>query len=59
MDAIAKVMQALKDAKIPLSQKEVEAATGLDPKEVDKAFKQLKKDELIISKVRCKWEPKL
>ncbi|HAV20250.1 MAG TPA: transcriptional regulator [Firmicutes bacterium] len=58
MENVNKVLQALKEAKQPLSQKEVEAITGLDTKEVDKAFKALKKDELIVSKVRCKWEPK-
>ena len=58
MENIDKVLQALNDAKQPLSQKEVETITGLDTKEVDKAFKALKKEEKIISKVRCKWEPK-
>lgn len=58
MDAINKVLEAMKKAIQPLSQKEIETLTGLDPKEVDKAMKQLKKDNKIISKVRCKWEPK-
>ena len=31
--------------------------SGLDRKEVDKAFAQLKKDGAIVSPVRCKWQP--
>ena len=31
--------------------------TGLDRKEVDKAFAQRKKDGAIVSPVRCKWQP--
>jgi len=52
------IVKAMKDAKRPLSQKEVEELTGLDAKVVDKAFKELKKEEKIVSLVRCKWEPK-
>jgi len=59
MDHKELILKALKDAKKPLSQKEVEMATGLDSKLVDKAFKELKKEEKIISPIRCKWEPKL
>ena len=33
------------------------ALSGLDRKEVDKAFAQLKKDGAIVSPVRCKWQP--
>ncbi len=29
----------------------------LDRKDIDKAFKELKKEEAIVSPVRCKWEP--
>ena len=36
---------------------EVEKLSGLDRKEIDKAFKELKKEEAIVSPVRCKWEP--
>ncbi|MBR5906389.1 MAG: hypothetical protein IKZ51_08080 [Bacteroidales bacterium] len=31
--------------------------TGIDRKEVDKAFAELKKEGAIVSPVRCKWEP--
>lgn len=51
------VLKAMRDAGKPLSAGEVEKATGLDRKEIDKAFKDLKKDNLIISPVRCKWQP--
>ncbi len=57
MDDTNKVLQVLEDAGIPLSQKEIEAKSGLDPKVVDKAMKALKKEEKIVSKIRCKWEP--
>ena len=57
MDDQNKVLQVLVDAGIPLSQKEIEAKSGLDTKVVDKAMKALKKEEKIVSKVRCKWEP--
>lgn len=52
------VLEAMRKAGKPLTAGEVEQLTGLDRKAVDKAFKDLKKDELIVSPVRCKWEPK-
>lgn len=57
MDDQAKVLQVLENAGVPLSQKEIEAQSGLDPKVVDKAMKALKKEAKIVSKIRCKWEP--
>lgn len=51
------ILNAMRDAGKPLSAGEVEKLTGLDRKEVDKAFKELKKENMIISPVRCKWEP--
>lgn len=51
------VLKAMRDAGKPLSAGEVEKLTGLDRKEIDKAFKELKKENLIISPVRCKWAP--
>lgn len=51
------VLKAMKDAGKPISAGEVEKMTGLDRKEIDKAFKELKKESLIVSPVRCKWEP--
>ena len=40
----------------PVSAGEVEKASGLDRKLVDKAFKELKDNGEIVSPVRCKWE---
>ena len=57
MDDQTKVLQVLENAGVPLSQKEIEAQSGLDPKIVDKAMKALKKEAKIVSKIRCKWEP--
>lgn len=51
------VLATMKQAGKPLSAGEVEKAAGLDRKDVDKAFKELKKDGQIVSPVRCKWEP--
>ena len=47
----------MKEAGKPLSAGEVEKLSGLDRKDIDKAFKELKKEEAIVSPVRCKWEP--
>ena len=52
------VLEAMKKAGKPVSAGEVEKALGIDRKEIDKAFKELKKEEAIVSPVRCKWEPK-
>ncbi len=52
-----KVIEAMKESGKPMSAGEVEKATGIDRKEIDKAFKELKADGTISSPVRCKWEP--
>ena len=41
----------------PLNAGKVAEMTGLDRKEVDKAFAELKKEGAIVSPVRCKWAP--
>jgi predicted transcriptional regulator len=51
------VMKAMQEAGKPVSAGEVEKMTGLDRKEIDKAFTELKKENAIVSPVRCKWEP--
>ncbi|EGW35922.1 transcriptional regulator [Desulfosporosinus sp. OT] len=51
------VLKAMREAGKPVSAGEVEKLTGLDRKEIDKAFKELKKENSITSPVRCKWEP--
>ncbi|MDQ0088783.1 putative transcriptional regulator [Paenibacillus anaericanus] len=57
MSVKEKVLETMKAAGKPVSAGEVEQLSGLDRKEIDKAFKELKKDEAITSPIRCKWEP--
>ncbi len=52
-----KVIEVMNEANKPLSAGEVEKLSGIDRKEIDKAFKELKKENAIVSPVRCKWEP--
>lgn len=51
------ILNTMREAGKPVSAGEVEKLSGLDRKEIDKAFKELKKEEAIVSPVRCKWEP--
>ena len=51
------VLKVMKEAGKPVSAGEVEKLSGLDRKDIDKAFQALKKEEAIVSPVRCKWEP--
>ncbi len=57
MSAKEQVLEAMKQAGKPVSAGEIEKATGLDRKEIDKAMKELKAENAIVSPVRCKWEP--
>ncbi|MEW5954426.1 MAG: transcriptional regulator [Bacillota bacterium] len=57
MSTKEQVLKAMTEAGKPVSAGEIEKILGLDRKEIDKAFKELKKEEAIISPVRCKWEP--
>lgn len=57
MDIKETIINVMKEAGKPISAGEVEKLSGLDRKDIDKAFKELKKDEAIVSPVRCKWEP--
>lgn len=57
MDVKEKVLEVMREAGKPLSAGEVEKLSGLDRKDIDNAFKALKKEEAIVSPVRCKWEP--
>ena len=58
METKDKVFEAIKSADEPINAGKVVELTGLDRKEVDKAMNQLKKEEAIISPVRCKWTAK-
>lgn len=53
-----KVLAAMQAAGKPLKAGEIAEAAGLEKKEVDKAMKVLKADEMIVSLKRCFWEPK-
>ena len=57
METTAKVLETMRSAGKPVSAGEVATLSGLDRKDVDKAFAQLKKDGAIVSPVRCKWQP--
>lgn len=57
MDIKETILNVMREAGKPVSAGEVEKLSGLDRKDIDKAFKELKKEETIVSPVRCKWEP--
>lgn len=57
MDIKETILNVMKEAGKPVSAGEVEKLSGLDRKDIDKVFKELKKEEAIVSPVRCKWEP--
>ena len=51
------VLNAMKKAGEPVNAGKIVELTGLDRKVVDKAMADLKKEGIIVSPVRCKWEP--
>ena len=57
METKEQVLNAMREAGKPVSAGEVAKITGIDRKEVDKAFAALKKEKAIVSPVRCKWQP--
>ena len=57
METKEQVLNAMREAGKPVSAGEVAKITGIDRKEVDKAFAALKKEEAIVSPVRCMWQP--
>ena len=57
MDTKDKVLATMKEAGEPLNAGKIAELSGIDRKEVDKAFAELKKEGAIVSPVRCKWEP--
>ena len=52
-----KGLQAMREFGAPVNAGKIAEITGIDRKEVDKAFAELKKEGAIVSPVRCKWEP--
>jgi hypothetical protein len=53
MEAKEIVFNTIKDSEVPLKGGEIQQATGLDKKEIDKAIKVLKTEEAIFSPKRC------
>ena len=51
------VLDAMKKVGVPVNAGKIVELTGLDRKVVDKAMADLKKEGLIVSPIRCKWEP--
>ena len=58
MDLQEKVLQAMNKAGKAVKAGELVELAGLSREEVDKALKQLKKEEKITSPKVCFWEPK-
>jgi predicted Zn-ribbon and HTH transcriptional regulator len=56
MSVKEQVLDIIKASASPLTAGEVEKLSGLARKDVDKAFTELKKENAIVSPVRCKWE---
>ncbi len=50
------IIKILQESETPLRAGEIAEKAGLDKKEIDKAIKKLKKDELIISPKRCFYD---
>ncbi len=57
MNEKEQVLDCMKKAGEPLNAGKIAELSGLDRKVVDKAMAELKKEGLIVSPVRCKWEP--
>ncbi|NLY76525.1 MAG: Rrf2 family transcriptional regulator [Tissierellia bacterium] len=58
MDTKDLVLKVLKESGEPLKSAEIAEKANIDKKEVDKAIKQLKKEELIESPKRCYYSAK-
>jgi len=58
MEIKDKVLETLKISDVPLKGGEIAELSGIDKKEVDKAIKQLKTDNLIESPKRCFYSAK-
>ena len=51
------VLKAMREFGAPVNAGKIAEISGLDRKDVDKVFAELKKEGAIVSPVRCKWEP--
>jgi biotin operon repressor len=57
METKNQVLEAMKQAGVPVNAGKLVDLTGLDRKEVDKAMKQLKTEGAIVSPKVCFWQP--
>lgn len=53
MEIKEKVLEVLTNSEEPLKGGQIAEISGIDKKEIDKAIKELKKEEKIISPKRC------
>lgn len=58
MNTEDQILETLKQSIKPMNAGQIVEKTGLDRKVVDKAMTNLKKEEKIISPVRCFWTAK-
>ena len=58
MENTEKILEAMKNAGEPLNNGKIVELTGLEKNDVEKAMKQLKAEEKIVSPKRCYWQPK-
>jgi DNA-binding transcriptional regulator GbsR (MarR family) len=58
MNTEDQILETLKQSEKPMNAGQIVEKTGLDRKVVDKAMTNLKKEEKIISPVRCFWTAK-
>jgi len=57
MDVADEVLGIMRAAAEPLNAGKITELGGLDRKDVDKAMTKLKKEEKIVSPIRCYWIP--
>ena len=58
MNTEDQILETLKQSEKPMNAGQIVEKTGLDRKLVDKAMTNLKKEEKIISPIRCFWTAK-
>jgi hypothetical protein len=58
MNTEDQILETLKQSEKPMNAGQLVEKTGLDRKVVDKAMTNLKKEEKIVSPVRCFWTAK-
>ena len=56
--SVEKVLAVMSASSKPLKAGEIAELAGLDKKVVEKAMNELKKQDKIVSPVRCAWEVK-